>query len=578
MNPPSKDKFGPWMLVTRKDRRPPPPKKTDTRSKIRQPMGSISKELGPTAVYENQLFKSRFSPLGGLEEDLLEENQEAQIIEETAITYKAKEDGCNSTIILNQTPHDNTQDPRVEVNLRLKSVSLEHRTYDPGDPSSPATFKSPNLKAAPDEGNDFFDYSTPPNDAMDEDSRVAGQLMGVASSMAKHHPDLIMCRKQPGIAIGRLCEKCDGKCVICDSYVRPCTLVRVCDECNYGSFQGRCVICGGLGISDAYYCKECTQQEKDRDGCPKIVNLGSAKTDLFYEHPKEITMCFPNSDVTRAFVSIAYSKLYVTVKIRKRRRRTARMPGLNSDTGRHVWPAKSSFSDMSYSCTSIRSKASSGTVNGNCLLHPSFGLACMYSNQAFICICFLIKVVIILIIFAFLVVLAWITFTLLKAVSVEGSAPQVSSSESFLLSELLCFSLIVLASRYSFGGFVEITMRCLSSSGEGNSFKHSDSGTKSISPNVFVIIYRPQIDIRKGDIMYILTLSSFIKGGRKRKPTMWEEHQNTEEDKKRKAACERLTSVTPQVKPSEVKGDRSKSLLFDACITTKINLIQSVVI
>ncbi len=106
------------------------------------------------------------------------------------------------------------------------------------------------------------------------------------SSMAKHHPDLIMCRKQPGIAIGRLCEKCDGKCVICDSYVRPCTLVRVCDECNYGSFQGRCVICGGLGISDAYYCKECTQQEKDRDGCPKIVNLGSAKTDLFYERKK----------------------------------------------------------------------------------------------------------------------------------------------------------------------------------------------------------------------------------------------------------------------------------------------------
>lgn len=115
--------------------------------------------------------------------------------------------------------------------------------------------------------------------------------------------DLIMCRKQPGIAskgpmpyagtyshtiiilyvmwsiVGRLCEKCDGKCVICDSCtlaltfitpmkyilrcestsvsielvytidVRPSTLVRVCDECNYGSYQGRCVICGGKGIS-----------------------------------------------------------------------------------------------------------------------------------------------------------------------------------------------------------------------------------------------------------------------------------------------------------------------------------------
>ena len=73
--------------------------------------------------------------------------------------------------------------------------------------------------------------------------------------------------------VSRLClhyshRKCcfivgDGKCVICDSYVRPCTLVRICDECNYGSYQGRCVICGGPGVSDAYYCKECTIMEKD---------------------------------------------------------------------------------------------------------------------------------------------------------------------------------------------------------------------------------------------------------------------------------------------------------------------------
>ena len=92
--------------------------------------------------------------------------------------------------------------------------------------------------------------------------------------MARHHPDLIMCRKQQGklipyynlilgIAIGRLCEKCDGKCVICDSYVRPCVLVKICDECNFGSLQGRCTICGGPGISDAYYCKECVLMEKD---------------------------------------------------------------------------------------------------------------------------------------------------------------------------------------------------------------------------------------------------------------------------------------------------------------------------
>lgn len=71
---------------------------------------------------------------------------------------------------------------------------------------------------------------------------------------------------RPRAAIGRLCEKCDGKCVICDSYVRPTTPVRVCDECNFGSYCGRCVICGAPGSADAFYCKECTQQEKDVRG------------------------------------------------------------------------------------------------------------------------------------------------------------------------------------------------------------------------------------------------------------------------------------------------------------------------
>ena len=40
------------------------------------------------------------------------------------------------------------------------------------------------------------------------------------------------------------------------------------------------------GISDAYYCAECTRLEKDRDGCPKIVNLGASRTDMFYERKK----------------------------------------------------------------------------------------------------------------------------------------------------------------------------------------------------------------------------------------------------------------------------------------------------
>jgi PHD finger-like domain-containing protein 5A len=42
------------------------------------------------------------------------------------------------------------------------------------------------------------------------------------------------------------------------------------------------VLCNGPGIADAFYCAECTVQEKDRDGCPKVINLGSARTDLYY--------------------------------------------------------------------------------------------------------------------------------------------------------------------------------------------------------------------------------------------------------------------------------------------------------
>ena len=98
----------------------------------------------------------------------------------------------------------------------------------------------------------------------------------------KHHQDLIMCGKLPGPWNGKLCEKCDGRCPICDSYSYPSIKVRICEECNYGSRTNSCIICGYPGVVDAFYCKECIMLEKDRDGCPRVINLGSAKTDLFY--------------------------------------------------------------------------------------------------------------------------------------------------------------------------------------------------------------------------------------------------------------------------------------------------------
>ena len=53
--------------------------------------------------------------------------------------------------------------------------------------------------------------------------------------------------------------------------------------------ERRCIVCGNVGVADAYYCKACTMLEKDRDGCPKIVNLGSNKTGAFYERKKYST-------------------------------------------------------------------------------------------------------------------------------------------------------------------------------------------------------------------------------------------------------------------------------------------------
>lgn len=134
-------------------------------------------------------------------------------------------------------------------------------------------------------------------------------------SHAKHHADLIMCRKQAGTHFGYLCHVCEGRCVLCDSYIRPAAPVRLCPSCYSSSFNAasrpsisstssinptastyssqngnnpRCVICNAPdATSQAFYCRECVVMEKDRDGCPKVVNLSSAKLDAWYERHKQ---------------------------------------------------------------------------------------------------------------------------------------------------------------------------------------------------------------------------------------------------------------------------------------------------
>jgi len=95
-----------------------------------------------------------------------------------------------------------------------------------------------------------------------------------------------MCRKQPGIAIGMVCETCDGRCVLCDSFVNQKVVVHICDECNYGANSGKCIVCNRMGMSEAYYCRECVQLEKDRDGCAKVINVGVGRTDAYFEKKK----------------------------------------------------------------------------------------------------------------------------------------------------------------------------------------------------------------------------------------------------------------------------------------------------
>ena len=52
-------------------------------------------------------------------------------------------------------------------------------------------------------------------------------------------------------------------------FVHSTNIAYICDQCNYNG--DRCIICNGKGVSIAYYCINCVIMEKDRDGCPKII-------------------------------------------------------------------------------------------------------------------------------------------------------------------------------------------------------------------------------------------------------------------------------------------------------------------
>ncbi|KAK6464062.1 PHF5-like protein [Scheffersomyces coipomensis] len=115
--------------------------------------------------------------------------------------------------------------------------------------------------------------------------------------MSRHQYDLVQCMKQPGTKVGRVCLQCEGKCPMCDSLVKPTSKVYICSECcgSLNNQNQKCILCnnnlgggddGSNGGVDAYYCLECVRMEKHREGCPRILNLGSLKSDYMFNKKK----------------------------------------------------------------------------------------------------------------------------------------------------------------------------------------------------------------------------------------------------------------------------------------------------
>lgn len=110
--------------------------------------------------------------------------------------------------------------------------------------------------------------------------------------MSRHQLDLIVCQRLPGTKIGLLCPRCDGRCPTCDSYVNSQRKAHICDECAFGTLGESCIICGGSArpgesMNDAYYCSQCCLLERDRDGCPKVLNIGTLRSDFYFQQKKK---------------------------------------------------------------------------------------------------------------------------------------------------------------------------------------------------------------------------------------------------------------------------------------------------
>ncbi|KAF7356377.1 Ubiquitin fusion degradation protein 4 [Mycena venus] len=108
--------------------------------------------------------------------------------------------------------------------------------------------------------------------------------------MSKHHPDLIMCRRQPGIETAPRFQQ-SGVCAKSATENARC-VIHTCvprRSCGYATSATLARMAGAVSSVDLQVSPtritvpSAHGSKKDRDGCPKIVNLGASRTDLFYE-------------------------------------------------------------------------------------------------------------------------------------------------------------------------------------------------------------------------------------------------------------------------------------------------------
>ena len=107
--------------------------------------------------------------------------------------------------------------------------------------------------------------------------------------MARNQPDLLTCGNRPSPELAKLCDVCEGRCPICDSHSNLTTPLHICGDCSFGELKDRCIICSSPATHIAMCCRDCVLLGKDRDGCPRVINVGISRNDRTYER-KRITV------------------------------------------------------------------------------------------------------------------------------------------------------------------------------------------------------------------------------------------------------------------------------------------------